>query len=323
MTGASASTSIFATSATAPKIALRRREARQFRHSELGVLGNRIFLERAVRHEDHRTHRRRHRDLIGADRRFAEMLQRSGRIIPFRVVAHDHRPVLHRVIGLDAGAPHGRVGDVGGEHADRHAIAIGVVDRHRCVLQADRRMDEIEDRLAFDLGIALRHRDRDFFVQAGEPFGRGILAVIDEGFLQAAEARARHRGDVFDAQGLPRIDHEIRAAGLLDEVIGACGEALRLGRFVDRGDALRRLGLLGRRRALRHRLERNGDGRGRAGERCTFEEITAADPACVFALRHRSLQWTREFRLIVSDQLPPLVHKAVRHATGALPAGGD
>jgi len=79
------------------------------------------------------------------------------------------------------------------------------------MLQADGAADHCGHRLARDLGVAMRHGDGDLFVQAHDEFGLGVLAVVQQRFLQAAERRGGEAGDVVDAEGLDRIDHEVRA----------------------------------------------------------------------------------------------------------------
>ena len=100
------------------------------------------------------------------------------------------------------------------DDVDRHAVAPGVVDRHRRVLQTDGAMARHGHRLAFDLGVALRHGDGDVLVHAGDDFGL-VAGVIDDGFVQAAKARSAVDGEIFDAERLEHVDHEIAAAGRL------------------------------------------------------------------------------------------------------------
>jgi hypothetical protein len=88
------------------------------------------------------------------------------------------------------------------------------------VLQADGAVRHHRHRLAGRLGIAVRHADRGFLVQAGEELGLGVAAVIDQRFVQAAEARPRVGRDVFEAERLDDVDHEIRARPLDHDVAG-------------------------------------------------------------------------------------------------------
>jgi hypothetical protein len=121
------------------------------------------------------------------------------------------RGILHAVRPFDVAAapwPHRsmlpRIGN-------RDAVGVSVVDGHRSVLQAHRAVRHHHHRLAFDLGVAVRHRHRRFFVAAGEQFGILVAAVVDQGFVQSAETRTGIGGDIFEAQGLENIDHEVGA----------------------------------------------------------------------------------------------------------------
>ena len=69
---------------------------------------------------------------------------------------------------------------VAGEDVHRNAVAVGVVDRHRRVLQTDRAVDHDGHRLAFGLEVAMGHRDRRLLVAAGEELRRPIAAVVDD-----------------------------------------------------------------------------------------------------------------------------------------------
>jgi hypothetical protein len=68
------------------------------------------------------------------------------------------------------------------------------------VLQTDCAVDADEQRLVLDLGVAVRDRDRSFLVRRREIFGRGVVAVVDDGFVQALEAGAAGRDEIFEAQ---------------------------------------------------------------------------------------------------------------------------
>jgi hypothetical protein len=122
------------------------------------------------------------------------------------VVPFGSRPPL---VGVEA---------VADDHEHRHAVTPGVVQRHRSVLQADGAVRHYRHRLAARLGVAVRHAHRRLFVQTGEQLRLGIAAVVDERFVQAAEARARVGGDVFEAERLDDVDHEVRARALDDDV---------------------------------------------------------------------------------------------------------
>jgi hypothetical protein len=79
------------------------------------------------------------------------------------------------------------------------------------VLKADRAVRHHHDRLSFDLGVAMRHRDRRLFVAAGEKLRFSIAAVVDQRLVQRAEGGTGVGGDVIDVEGFDDIDHEVRA----------------------------------------------------------------------------------------------------------------
>ena len=108
-------------------------------------------------------------------------------------------------------------------HVDRHAVAPRIVERHRGVLQADSAVRQNQHRLAFDLGIAIRHGDRCFFMHACMPID---LEIINQRLVQAAKAIARIAGNVLDAETLDDIRHVVRPAGALDD--GHVGQAAAL-----------------------------------------------------------------------------------------------
>ncbi len=82
------------------------------------------------------------------------------------------------------------------------------------MLQANRAVRHHHHRLTFDLEVPVGHRDRRFFVAAGEQLGRLVAAVIDERFVDAAESGAGVGGDVLEAQGLDDVDHEVGARAI-------------------------------------------------------------------------------------------------------------
>ena len=150
------------------RVGLRRRGERQLRHPQRAVwsaMGRSCSSLSATSTTG--PPRRRHRDLVRAHRRLGEVRQRHRRVVPLRVVAHHRRGILHAVHPLHARRPHRRVERVAEDDVDRHAIAPRVVDRHRRVLQPDRPVRHDRERLALDLGVAVRHRHRRLFVAAG------------------------------------------------------------------------------------------------------------------------------------------------------------
>ena len=79
------------------------------------------------------------------------------------------------------------------------------------MLNADGAMQHRQYRLAFRLGVTVRHGDSRFFMQRGDPLGHHIrrMAVIDERFLQAFETRSGIGDGIFDSQVANGLDHEI------------------------------------------------------------------------------------------------------------------
>jgi len=61
--------------------------------------------------------------------------------------------------------------------------------------------------------------DGDVLVHAGDNF-RFVVAVIDDGFVQAAIARSAIDRQIFDAERIEDVDHEVAAARGLVHRIG-------------------------------------------------------------------------------------------------------
>ena len=261
-----------------------------------------MLLQAAVEHDHDRRHRRGERDLIGAHGRLGEVGQRPRRVVPLGVVADHRRGVLHAVVPLGA-APDRRVGVVAEDHVHRHAIAPRVVDRHRRMLQADRPVRHHRKRFALRLEVGVRHRHRRLFVAAGEELGTPVAAVVDERFVQPAEARARVRADVVEPERLEHVDHEVGAAALVFAQHLDVGRRRGFGRQRHRRPGFWRLatggGGRGRKapptaRGFGLRVGRGGrsDDR-RAGERALLQEPAAFEPACVKASASRLLRRLR------------------------------
>ena len=153
-------------------------------------------------------------------------------------------------------------------------------------------------RLAFDLGVALPHVDRDFLVRAGEDFRLDVVAVVEDRLVQAAEARRAVHRQVVDVERLEDVDHEVAAARGLRHRIrhrrlvstaicsGPGGRALRR----RRPSAAAPCACGGRRR------QRRG-----AGERRAFEEVAAAGLRRRAALGHVvPPRWAHRTRLTPS-----------------------
>ena len=228
-------------------LAGRRRGRRVFRDIELLAVGvpDRRLLQARVERDHDRAVRRRHRDLVGAHDRLCEVLQRHRRVVPLGEVAHQRVDVLRRVDGRHARRPDRGVEIVAADHDHRHAVAPGVVDRHRRVLRADRAVAQRHHRLAGDLEVAVPHGDADFLMRHGEELRHLVLAVVDQRFMQAAEARGAVRRQILDVERSDHVDHEVGAGDAADPV-----EVL-----------LRRVGLGGD--GPRGRRQRRGDARGR------------------------------------------------------------
>jgi hypothetical protein len=94
---------------------------------------------------------------------------------------------------------------------NRNAICICVIDCHRGMLQTHGAMGHDQERFAFDLEVPVGHCDRRLFVAASDPLRVFIAAIVNEGFLQATEARTRVGTDEIKTQALQDIRHEIRA----------------------------------------------------------------------------------------------------------------
>jgi hypothetical protein len=152
------------------------------------------------------------------------------------------------------------------------------------VLQSDRAVRGDEHRPTFRLVVAVRHGHRGFLVHARDHLRRLVAAVVDDRFVQSAEARSRIGGNVLEAERLQHVEHEVRSAALVlaDDlhVAGADGFA---GGGHDRSNAL---GWRGRRswrserggsRLRFHRAGRRYN-RCRASQRALLQEFAALQP---------------------------------------------
>jgi hypothetical protein len=252
---------------------------------QLLQFADRVFLQFGVEREHHRPHRRGGGDFVGAHRRFGEMLQRYRLVVPLGVVAHRGRDIDRRVhpfrrgaslVGFDDGAAH----DV-----DGHAVAPGIVHGHGGVLQADDAVADHGQRLAFDLGVAVAHGHRDFLVRAGENLRLDVAAVVDDGFVQTAEARGAVHRQVLDVQRLEHVDHEVAAARGLGHRV-----ALRWQRFHRDLDRAGGRGFQGGNGRLERRIDLGiGDRRRQRRGACkggALEKLAATGIRQRAALRH-------------------------------------
>ena len=118
--------------------------------SRRSLLLDRVLLQIAVEHEHDRRHRRRERDLVRAHGRFGEVRERPRACRPTSCSrAPSRRRPARRGTTRRAAANRG-VAVVADDQVDRHAVAPGVVERHRGVLQADGAVRHHGERLALD-----------------------------------------------------------------------------------------------------------------------------------------------------------------------------
>ncbi len=218
------------------RIALRRRGRHVARDIRLAaaVVPHRLLLEPGVERDRHRSVGRGHRDLVGANEGLREVLQRDRRVVPLGEIAHQRVDVLRRVERRHVGRPRRGVEVVAADHDHRHAVAPGVVDRHRRVLEPDDVVHRRGHRLALGARVAVRHRDGDLLVLAEDHLRHMIAAVVDERIVQAAKRRAGIERDVLDLEGLHHVDDHVRP------VLGArlLGGHRRFGCFAHLNDSL-------------------------------------------------------------------------------------
>ena len=201
------------------------------------------------------------------------MLRRHRRVVPLGEVAHQRVDVLRRMKGRHARRAIGGVHVVAADDDHRHAVAPGIVNAHRRMLQADGAVHQRHQRFAGNLEVAVCHADGGLFMHAGEEFGAFVLAVIDQRLVQGAEARSRIAGQIFDVERLDDVDHEVGA--------GFAAFVLELGRRAGFGGGdfgVRRQGRRARWRGGRLRRDRSvsaGCGRSRrAGDSHAGQEFT-------------------------------------------------
>ncbi len=78
------------------------------------------------------------------------------------------------------------------------------------MLQPDRAVCHHRQRLPFDLGVAICHGDRLLFMAARDQLGGFVAAIVDDRFVQRAEARSWIGADEFEPERLQHVHHEIR-----------------------------------------------------------------------------------------------------------------
>ncbi len=190
------------------------------RQPALLALLKRIFLQFGVGGDEHRSRRLRTGQRIAAHRQLGKMLKRHWIIVPLDEVAHRGGAVLHTVEPFDPGPAFVERTGVSGKNHDGNAVAVGIIEGHGRMLGAHRSVHDGCHRLAGDLGIAMRHADRDFLVHARQPFRTLVLPVVDETFLQRAKRRTRTGGHVVEIECLAHIHHEVRAGLFRCQTIG-------------------------------------------------------------------------------------------------------
>ena len=284
ISGFCALTSIFAASAMAAGSPCGGIDRREFRNLQVRAFRDWIFLQLGIERDENRPHRRRGRDLVGAGSRLGEMLQRGRLIVPLGELTNDLADVDAGVEPFGARSALVGLHDVTAEHQDRHPIAPGVVHRHGCVLQTDDAVAGHGGRLAGHFGVTLRHMDCDVLVHAGDDFGL-VVAVIDDGFVQAAIARSAVDEHVLDAERIDDVGHEVAAARrLIDRV---AGRRKALGCNLAAGPAGPILDFSSGAAGIALAATGGSNRSGCADETCTFEEITTICGRRWTALRHR------------------------------------
>ena len=182
----------------------------------------------------------------GAQHRLAGSDRRARLIVPFGVAAHQRALIARGVDPFDPGPAFRRVIRAGGaDDEHRHAVAPGVEDRHGGMHQADVGVHRRRHRLAGDLGIAMRDRDRAFLVQAQQHLRLFVAEIIHQAVVQAAIARAGVERDIGNVEGADRVgDHVAAERGGID----AGGDGAVDGSRVGQGG--RGLGWIGMRHAV-------------------------------------------------------------------------
>ena len=97
------------------------------------------------------------------------------------------------------------------EHHHRHAVDVGVENRHAGMLQTDHVVDDGDHRFVLRLGVAMSDGHRDFFVMAEDHFGLVIAAIVDDRIVDPAEGRTGVERGVLDIVRLHHIDDDIGA----------------------------------------------------------------------------------------------------------------
>ena len=213
------------------RLAHRRRGEREFWNAKRGAVLDPHFLQVYVEHDQDRLERRRHGDPVGAHDRFGKVLKRAGLVVPFEDVTDHCGGVLHRMYRGHARPALIGVAAVAGHHDHGSAVAPGVVDAHCGVLQTDGAVAQRDRRLACDLEIAMRHCGGGFLMHRRDQLRLLVIAIGDDGVVQAAAARRGIGEHIVDIQCLDAIEHEVGARTPLCQIgVAARGRWHRLGR---------------------------------------------------------------------------------------------
>ena len=176
---------------------------------ERDIAGERLLLQRRVVAHVDRALRLRGHDRIGARERFRHALDRGRLVVPLHVVADGVALHQRGMRPVDVRAALGFVHRAGGaDDEDRHAVEIGVVDRHAGMQQPDQVVQDHRHRLAGRLGVAVRDLHGDLLVLA-QHHRRLVAAVVDQRIVQAAKARAGIERDVGEAVALDQVDDDV------------------------------------------------------------------------------------------------------------------
>src|SRR5207245_2342516 len=103
------------------------------------------------------------------------------------LVARSHGWSLDGVRPFHVAAAPGAVQDISQNDVNGYAIRIRVVDGHGCMLQSDRAVRHDHHELAFDLRVAVSHRDRRLLMQAGDPPRSLVASVVQERLMKRAK----------------------------------------------------------------------------------------------------------------------------------------
>jgi hypothetical protein len=116
-----------------------------------------------------------------------------------------------------------RAGRADDQH--RHPVDPRIVDRHHGVHEPDVRVQHDTERLAGDLGVAMRNGDCLRFVQCEQQPRRGIAEIVDDAVVQATKARARVDREERDVQS-PQQGRDQVAAVRRDRLAACCWSLL-------------------------------------------------------------------------------------------------